>query len=435
MFKKLAAASLICLLLSTQCYAGTISYTALSSDAGVSYNHLNDSFTTIYNSHNGNIEDVNLAADTLTERVFSDGANPRVRDYEIVGDWTYTGMLPATDTDLTSDISAGTSYVLGYRIVKDATAHTYTASKDTWVYIDYNSAYQFEEVANGASQPTTPANSLLLAKVVTNGTAITSVSDQRQTTPPNLRIYTDLISGCVISRDTSTATKVTIDRGEIELGSTNKVRRNTSAVTVDFTATGRGGLDTGSLAAGTYYYIHALADDDNAVNFEGIASLSATDATGVTGERLIGWCYATATNTISVDAVGGYRGVNGEVPNTYGASKDGMSFAISAKTAIMLHRARFYSSGRPVLVSYQITATSSGATRFKGEISADAIQIPGTFVGHSLDNLGDSYSSVSSQAIYKNMAAGTHYLDLTVTADDSSTGITVKSWSITIQEL
>src|SRR3990167_2181514 len=201
MFKKLINSGIICLLFLTQCYAGTISYTSLSSDAGVSYSHLNTAFSTMYDEFNGNIADINLVADTLTERVFADAANPRVRDYEIVGDWTYTGMLPATDSDLTSDISAGTSYVLGYRIVTAATAKTYTASKDTWVYIDYNGAFQYSEVANGATQPTTPANSLLLATVVTDGDNITSVTDRRQLTPPNLRVYQDLKSGCVISRD------------------------------------------------------------------------------------------------------------------------------------------------------------------------------------------------------------------------------------------
>jgi len=344
--------------LSMSAHAGIITYDSISSDAGVSYSHFNSEFNKVFNEINGNIGSVNILDDSLTEADFADSINPRVRDHELIGDYTYTGMLGVTDSSLTSDISAGTSYVNGYRIVTAATSKTYTASKDTYVYIDQNGAFQYVEVANGAVTPTTPSNSLLLFKAVTDGTAITSVTDLRTTTPVNLRIYQDLKSGLVISRDPATATKVTISRGEIELGTTTgKVRRNIVDGVVDFSSNGRNALDTGSLAADTFYYIYALADDGNAANIDFIGSALSTDAATVTGERLIGWCYSQSASVISPDSVGAYKGRGGDAPNIVKRqNKDNITIDDTAygndfNDSIM----KMCTSGRPVSILGTVT--------------------------------------------------------------------------------
>lgn len=76
---------------------------------------------------------------------------------------------------MTAITTAGVAYVTGVRVFKSATSKTYTASKDT--YVDLNSAgtYTYVAVANGAGAPAITADSLRLAKVVTSGTAVTSV--------------------------------------------------------------------------------------------------------------------------------------------------------------------------------------------------------------------------------------------------------------------
>ena len=96
---------------------------------------------------------------------------------DIFDDFVVSGLLPATSSDLTSDISAGVAYVSGVRVVKATTSHTYTASTDTYLDLDSTGTYTFVEVANGAAEPAVTADSIRLAKVVTDATAITSVTD------------------------------------------------------------------------------------------------------------------------------------------------------------------------------------------------------------------------------------------------------------------
>jgi len=341
------------LMVSAGAHAGVISHDPLNISSTIQ--DISTAIDTAYIEINGNLDADNLKDDSLKESNFADEINPRLRTQEIAGDFTYSGHLPSTSTDLTSTISSGVSYINGYRVTTGTTSRTYVASRDTWVYIDQNGAFQFVTVTLGATQPATPINSLLLAKVTTDSNNITAVVDYRETAPPGLRVYLDIKNGCVLSRDTATGTKVTISRGEIELSGTSLRRRNTSTATVDFGVTGEGGLDTGSLAANRYYYIFATADSDNATNFEGIASLSSTDAAGVTDERLIGWCYASSATVISPDSVGAWRGRGGDAPNIgiVKASGDIAFGNITTYTTIPGLVLNFYSSGRPVRLTMQ----------------------------------------------------------------------------------
>lgn len=364
--------------------AAIISYSTLSGDNGVSFTHLNNSFSTIYNDYNGNITTNNLLARTLSEDDFADAINPRVRDNEFLGSFTYTGMLPATSANLTSNISAGTSYINGYRIVTSATSRTYTASRDTWVYIDINGAFQYSEVANGAAQPATPANSLLLATVVTNGTAITAVTDRRQTTPPNLRVYQNYKQGIIISRDISTANRISVDVGEIEFGSaaTSGRRRNTAPVYVTLSTAGREGLDTGTQAADTYYYLWAYPDPDNSTNFEVLASTSRASITAVAdvaNERLVGWFYSTTASVISVDSVGAYRRVGGDAPNII-QIRNITNTATSSNAFVTLLESRFYASGRPILLEFSAPVNVSTSTGAVFAFTIDGISYDTTLI-------------------------------------------------------
>lgn len=61
-----------------------------------------------------------------------------------------------------------------------------TASKDAYLYVDSSGVLQKLEVANGAAKPliaTIGVNSEFVAKLVTNGTDITSVQDLRRDSP------------------------------------------------------------------------------------------------------------------------------------------------------------------------------------------------------------------------------------------------------------
>lgn len=265
------------LLLTTNAYAGLIVVENLSEDADL--DNLNKAFSTIKNEINGSIEAANIANDTLTEATMADEINPRVRWDESFADYTLSGQLPVTDTDLTSDIGLGTSYVKGYRIVTTATAHTYTASRDTWVYIDINGTFQFQIVANDAAQPTTPANSLLLARVVTT-TVISEVEDKRITTLA-ISVEDFFIKGMdLISGDID---EISVDIGVLHIGTT--VINKTAKVGLqlyDASDWYDNSVDSYSAAAGWNYIGISEAGD---VKFLGANAPNRSDSSGNTGGK------------------------------------------------------------------------------------------------------------------------------------------------------
>lgn len=440
MSRKLAV-FLAIMLITSPAHAGLITYTTLSSDNAVTTTALNDRFSELKTTINGGINSINLADQSVASEDIATAANPLKRDGENIGEYVYSGLTIATVASLTQTTTAGVAYIAndadGYlhRVSTAATAHTYTASKDTWVYLDYAGAFIYQEVANGAAQPSTPSNSIILAKVVTNGTDITSVADQRQTTPVNLRIYSDYKQGLTISRDVTTATKIVIGRGEVELGTTGKIRRNTVNTNVDFTTTGAGGLDTGSLAANTYYYIFATADTSNPTNFKGIASTSSTDAATVTDERLIGWCYASATNAISGDSVGAWRGRGGDAPNIVTRTGNNDITTTSSSMITMADMdVRFISSGRPVMITFAAPYRNDNDD-LGVSISMDSVGI----AGHNYFYTPVSQPQPINLHRVVTPSAGTHLIEGKWSSNNSGTtnqeGLTQGIRVISVQEL
>lgn len=105
----------------------------------------------------------------------------RVLD-DIAADFVVSGLIASQTSGLIGAISTGFAYVGGRLVFKPIVSKTFTASKDT--YIDLiktgkptaTNDYTFSEVSNGAAAPTLAAGSIRLAIVVTNGSAITSVT-------------------------------------------------------------------------------------------------------------------------------------------------------------------------------------------------------------------------------------------------------------------
>jgi len=295
-----------------------------SSDFNV---RLNRDLTQLANGIN-NVETDQIANDTLTEADMADEINPRIRDYELGGyglecEMVYTGLLPATSASLTSNISAGTGYPRGYRIVKGSgTAKTYTASKWTWVDLDINGDFQYSVVAIGGATPAVASNSIRLAKVSTDGTTINTVTDLRVTScaqgpftnissstgEPNLndvfkagtpgrknflggRSSQGFAQGAFVSWDTETTFKVTA--GSLYIN--GEYRVSTVDITVpqtnDAPTTSTSGLDTGAIGASKKYLVYGMADE-NAVKPFSISYCDGTSAvctpSGATNYRLIG---------------------------------------------------------------------------------------------------------------------------------------------------
>lgn len=117
----------------------------------------------------------------------------------LIQDHVVSGGVVAQSAGLVGTFSNIVFYLSGQRYSGTSIANkTYTASKDTYVDITAASggavSVSYNEVANGASAPALAANSLRIAKVVTSGAAITSVS-QTGVDSSNNTIYPQNVLG------------------------------------------------------------------------------------------------------------------------------------------------------------------------------------------------------------------------------------------------
>ncbi len=135
--------------------------------------------------------------------------------------------------------------------------------------------------------------------VVEGGETISTLDDviTNYLQDPLDRLLINYVRGCTI---TVTDDEVlTISAGEVTTttaGGVHRMRRNPSTATVDNTAADVGGLDTGSVAASTWYGVFAIADAD-ATTFTLILSTSFTNPTNGAAlyYRLIGCALTDGT--------------------------------------------------------------------------------------------------------------------------------------------
>lgn len=112
---------------------------------------------------------------------------------EILHDYIASGGAVAQSSGLIGTFSNIVYYIGGKRYTASSVANkTYTASKDTYVDIGIDGTVDYNEVANGAAAPALASNHVRVAKVVTNGSAITSVVQSHVDSLGNL-IYPEKI--------------------------------------------------------------------------------------------------------------------------------------------------------------------------------------------------------------------------------------------------
>lgn len=91
-----------------------------------------------------------------------------------------TGGIVAISSGLVGTFSNVTYFISGQYYTASSIANkTYTASKDTYVDINTSGTVTYTEVANGAASPALTAGNVRIAKVITNGSAITSVTQSQ----------------------------------------------------------------------------------------------------------------------------------------------------------------------------------------------------------------------------------------------------------------
>lgn len=121
-----------------------------------------------------------IADKAVTPGKMSDDANVETRMAETMSNSVVSGGVWSAISGLNGAMTAAVAYVTGKRFSIAAIAtRAFTASKDTYIYIDNSGTVQYSEVANNAAQPAQPANSAWDYKVVTGASTITSVVDIR----------------------------------------------------------------------------------------------------------------------------------------------------------------------------------------------------------------------------------------------------------------
>jgi len=164
---------------------------------------------------NGQLDDANIntisgskiSAGTLPASAADTNSNPETRESETVGDIVASGLIWSATSGLTGSMTAGVAYVNGKRLAVSAVAsYVFTATRDTYVYVDSNGVIQYNPLTVGTAQPTTPAGNILLAKVVTSASAITSVLDLRVTNVSEVwRTWTPTLTGITPGNGTTFA--------------------------------------------------------------------------------------------------------------------------------------------------------------------------------------------------------------------------------------
>lgn len=374
---------LLLLLIAPPCEAYQISVGTISADATSS--GFNDSFQTITNVINGNLEGSsdggasvsNIKAASVYQINMADDANGRVRDKELLTNtvdvfssgtlqqntFVFSGCTPATDVTLTSAISACVAYINGYRVSKGATSETYAANMDTYVDISQTGVYTLTTVASGATQPSVASNSARLAKVVTSGTAITSVTDLARRSLAGLVVPSNYRSGLVVSRDS--ATTITVFPGTAEIASTMVPKTSTTTLTLTTAGDWAGGVSL--RAANTYGFVGEDASGNLKLHTTAPTHTNYAVSTTVGKKRfatwssvvyrILGWFYMDAAQTIENAS----NIKEGDVSNSIISNDNTVAtFTSTAYTDVM--GVHFYSSGGNSLLFSVISSDLTGIT-------------------------------------------------------------------------
>jgi hypothetical protein len=143
------------------------------------------------------------------------------------------------------------------------------------------------------------------------------VNYQRQTGQP-IVASTPLcgFSGLVIANGSSQSTITESWNAAVLLNASNvPVYSGSQTVSINITTSGAGGLDTGSVAANTFYYLYGIY---NGTTWNGLASLSATAPTLPSGYTYL--CRAGATKTNGSSNLYGIRQLGNEAQYVVGGA-------------------------------------------------------------------------------------------------------------------
>lgn len=117
-----------------------------------------------------------VQAGTIGAAAFNASINPNTLLRETEPNTVFSGGIVSIVSGLNITITGGTFYINGIRLTFIGVASAaLTASKDTYIDVDYNGNVYYTAVANGAAAPALTALSVRIAKVITNATNATTV--------------------------------------------------------------------------------------------------------------------------------------------------------------------------------------------------------------------------------------------------------------------
>ena len=435
---------LVLILLTTPCYAGQISLGTVSSDISV----VNTNFTTLANVINGNVEGStdsgstvsNIKAASVFDLNMGADASPSGRAKELFGNtvdtfssgtltqgtFVYSGCVPATDSDLTSDISACVAYVNGVRISKGATSQTYSASMDTYVDLSQSGVYNISPVALGATQPAVAANSARIAKVVTDGTAITTVTDLARRSLPGLVVPSDYRVGMIVSKDSTTT--ITIGAGQAEINGSMITKSTPTTLTISTAGDWAGGSSL--RAASTYGYVGL--DSSGTLKLHTTAPAYENYAVSVTAGkkryatwsatvyRILGWFYMDGAQL--VENASNIK--EGDVANVI-VSQDTNVVAAFASTSFDTDNSKvnFYSSGGPLALTGIVSGDTGGSIdAVESEFFRGTTAITGSGGSQSTGGAGKNIT-IPSSYLEQNRPQGTVTYNNRVKMSGSTLGL------------
>ncbi len=231
-----------------------------------------------------------ILKNTISPDSLKDNANVVIFRDEAFNDWVFTGLLPVTAAGLTSNVSAGTGYIGGERVVKDATSHTYNTSKWTFVDLSNKGTYTFSQVEVDAAEPSITTNSIRLARVTTDGSNITVVRDDRAIAISLTTGEDFYFKGFEITMDSAFDT-VTVDSGFLRHGTSDIVLKTAvTGLVLDTAADWHNGTqETYGSAGWAYIGIREIGS----IKWLGTNAPNVSDVSGNTAGTLRYWFDGT----------------------------------------------------------------------------------------------------------------------------------------------
>lgn len=115
--------------------------------------------------------------------------------------WSAVSSSPPVGTMTGGLIYVGPSGAIQRVVVNGIGSHTFAASSDTYVDIDYNGNVTYSVVSNNAASPSITANSVRVAIIITNTTAITFVNQGQLNSA--LTNFGPVVSSCSLTYNDS----------------------------------------------------------------------------------------------------------------------------------------------------------------------------------------------------------------------------------------